>query len=159
DSAVLVLSAVDGPKVGSERMLAKARELGLAVLAFVNQMDRERADFDAVVHALAGLDVRAVPITLPIGAGPPSAGVVDLLAMRAFDERGEGEIPAELRARAEAARAQLVEAVAEGDDTLIEHYLEAGELSEEEMRSGLVSAVRAGRIVPVLAGSATRTLG
>src|SRR5690606_10746814 len=85
DSAVLVLSAVDGPKVGSERMLAKARELGLAVLAFVNQMDRERADFDAVVHALAGLDVRAVPITLPIGAGPSFAGVVDLLAMRAFD--------------------------------------------------------------------------
>ena len=159
DGAVLVLSAVDGLKVGSERMLAKARELGLAVLAFVNQMDRERADFQAVVNALAELGVRAVPITLPIGAGPSFAGVVDLLAMRACDERGEGEIPAELRARAEAARAQLVEAVAEGDDTLIEHYLEAGELSEEEMRSGLVAAVRAGRIVPVLAGAATRTLG
>lgn len=159
DGAVLVLSAVDGLKVGSERMLAKARELGLAVLAFVNQMDRERADFDAVLNALAELGVRPVPVALPIGAGSSFAGVVDLLAMRAFDERGEGEIPAELRARAEAARAQLVEAVAEGDDTLIEHYLEAGELSEEEMRGGLVAAVRAGRIVPVLAGAATRTLG
>lgn len=159
DGAVLVLSAVDGLKVGSERMLAKARELGLAVLAFVNQMDRERADFDAVLNALAELGVRPVPVALPIGAGSSFAGVVDLLAMRAFDERGEGEILAELRARAEAARAQLVEAVAEGDDTLIEHYLEAGELSEEEMRGGLVAAVRAGRIVPVLAGAATRTLG
>lgn len=159
DGALLVVSAVDGAKVGTERMLRSARELGLAVLAFVNGMDRERADFESAVASLAGLDAKAVPLALPIGSGPEHAGVIDLLTMKAWVEGGEREIPAELVDEAAAARAQLVEAVAECDDELIEHYLEAGELSEEEMRRGLVAGARAGRIVPVFAGSATRVLG
>ncbi len=159
DGAVLVLSAVDGAKVGSERMLRTSQELGLAVLAFVNGMDRERADFDAAVASLAALGAKPVPVAIPVGAGPAFSGVIDLLAMKVVGERGEGEVPAALADRAAAARAQLVEAVAECDDELIEHYLEAGELSEEEMRRGLVAGVRAGRIVPVFAGVATRALG
>lgn len=159
DGAVLVLSAVDGAKVGTERMLRTAQELGLAVLAFVNGMDRERADFDAAVASLAALGAKPVPLTLPMGAGPGFTGVIDLLAMKTVGEKGEGEIPAALADEAAAARAQLVEAVAECDDELIEHYLEAGELSEEEMRRGLVTGARAGRIVPVFAGVATRALG
>lgn len=159
DGAVLVVSAVDGAKVGTERMLRCAQELGLAVVAFVNGMDRERADFDAAVASLQALGARPVPLTLPLGAGAEFAGVIDLLAMRAYGEAGEGEIPAAFAERAAAARAQLVEAVAECDDELIEHYLEAGELSEEEMRRGLVTGAKAGRIVPVLAGVATRALG
>lgn len=159
DGAVLVVSAVDGAKVGTERMLRCAQELGLAVLAFVNGMDRERADFDAAVASLEALGAHPVPLTLPMGAGSDFAGVIDLLAMRAYGESGEGEIPAAFADQAAAARAKLVEAVAEGDDELIEHYLEAGELSEEEMRRGLVAGAKAGRIVPVLAGVATRALG
>lgn len=159
DGAVLVVSAVDGAKVGTERMLRTARELGLAVLGFVNHMDRERADFTAAVASLADLGAKPVPLALPIGTGPNFAGVVDLLAMKAIGPEGEKEIPAALAEEAAAARSQLVEAVAEGDDELIEHYLEAGELSEEEMRRGLVAGARAGRIVPVFAGVATRALG
>lgn len=159
DGAVLVVSAVDGAKVGTERMLRGARELGLAVLGFVNGMDRERADFAAAVASLADLGAKPVALTLPIGAGPGFTGVIDLLAMKAIGPEGEREIPAALAEEAAAARSQLVEAVAEGDDELIEHYLEAGELSEEEMRRGLVAGARAGRLVPVFAGVATRALG
>jgi elongation factor G len=159
DGAVLVVSAVDGAKVGTERMLGTARELGLAVLGFVNGLDRERADFDAAVASLEALGAKPVRMTLPMGAGPGFSGVIDLLAMKAVGEAGEGEIPPALADEAAAARAQLVEAVAECDDELIEHYLEAGELSEEEMRRGLVAGARAGRIVPVFGGVATRALG
>lgn len=159
DGAVLVVSAVDGAKVGTERMLRGARERGLAVLGFVNGMDRERADFAAAVASLADLGAKPVALTLPIGAGPGFTGVIDLLAMKAIGPEGEREIPAALAEEAAAARSQLVEAVAEGDDELIEHYLEAGELSEEEMRRGLVAGARAGRLVPVFAGVATRALG
>jgi elongation factor G len=159
DGAVLVVSAVDGAKVGTERMFRTASELGLAVLGFVNGMDRERADFDAALASLAAIGAKPVPMTLPIGAAEKLSGVVDLLSMKAWTEKGEGEIPAELVEEAAAARAQLVEAVAEGDDELLEHYLEAGELSDEEVRRGLVGGARAGRLVPVFAGSATRTIG
>lgn len=159
DGAVLVVSAVDGAKVGTERMFRTASELGLAVLGFVNGMDRERADFDAALASLAAIGAKPVPMTLPIGAGEQLSGVVDLLSMRAWTEKGEGEIPAALAEEAAAARAQLVEAVAECDDELLEHYLEAGELSDEEVRRGLVGGAKAGRIVPLFAGSATRPLG
>ncbi|RIL06039.1 MAG: elongation factor G [Proteobacteria bacterium] len=159
DSALLVVSAVDGAKVGSERMWRTASELGMAALAFVNGMDRDRADFDAAVESIAKMGARAVPLAIPIGAGPGFAGVVDLLAMRAVGEKGAGDLPAELADAAREARANLVEAVAECDDTLLEHYLEAGELSEDEMRRGLVAAVRAGKIVPVFPGCATRAIG
>jgi elongation factor G len=159
DGAVLVVSAVDGSKVGTERMFRAARELGLAVLAFVNGMDRERADFDAAVLSLVDIGARPVPLVLPIGAGAELSGVVDLLTMKSYGPNGVGEIPAALQDEAAAARAQLVEAVAECDDELIEHYLESGELSDDEMRRGLVTGARAGKLLPVFAGSATLPSG
>lgn len=159
DAAVLVLSAVDGVKVGSERMFRSARELGLSVLAFVNGMDRERADFDAAVESLEKIGARPVPLSLPVGSGPELSGIVDLLAMELHGADGAGPIPEALGDTAAAAHARLVEAVAETDDALLEQYLEAGELSDEQVRAGLLAAVAAGRIVPVLAGSATRPLG
>ncbi len=159
DGAVLVVSAADGAKVGTERMFRSARELGLAVLAFVNGMDRERADFDAAVLSLVDIGARPVPLVLPIGAGAGLTGVVDLLTMQAHGPDGVGEIPAVLAGEAASARAQLVEAVAECDDELIEHYLESGELSDDEMRRGLVAGARAGKLLPVFAGSAIQPLG
>ncbi len=159
DGALLVVSAVDGAKVGTERMFRSARELGLAVLAFVNGLDRERADFDAAVLSLVDIGARPVPLVLPIGAGAELSGVVDLLTMQSYGASGAGEIPEELAGEAARARAQLVEAVAECDDELIEHYLESGELSDDEMRRGLVAGARAGKLLPVFAGSATRPMG
>jgi elongation factor G len=170
DAAVLVVSAVDGAKVGTERMFRTARELGVTVLAFVNGMDRERADLDAAVASLEKIEARPVVLTIPIGSGPALGGVVDLLEMRAIGEdagreapgpleRGSGPIPDALVAGADAARSRLVEAVAECDDALLEKYLDAGELADEEVRRGLLAGVRAGRLVPVFAGAASRAIG
>ena len=159
DAAVLVISAVDGAKVGTERMWRTARELGLPVLAFVNGMDRERADFDAAVASLAKLEAKPVVLSIPIGSSANFAGVVDVLAMQAFYESGPAGVPADLAAAAKEAHAHLVEAVAECDDTLLERYLESGELSADDVRAGLLAGVRQAKLVPVFAGSALRALG
>jgi elongation factor G len=159
DAAVLVVSAVDGAKVGTERMWRSASELGLPVLAFANGMDRDRADFDAAVASLAKMEVKPVVVTIPIGAGPDFKGVVDVLAMRAHGESGTSDVPADLTDEARDAHAHLVEAVAECDDALLEKYLESGELSADEVRDGLLAGVRDGKLVPVFAGSAARGLG
>jgi elongation factor G len=159
DAAVLVISAVDGAKVGTERMWRTARELGIPVLAFVNGMDRERADFDAAVASLAKLEAKPVVLSIPIGSSANFAGVVDVLTMQAFYESGPAEVPADLAAPANEAHAHLVEAVAECDDTLLEKYLESGELSADEVSAGLLAGVRQAKLVPVFAGSALRALG
>lgn len=159
DAAVLVLSATDGAKVGSERMWRTAADLAIPVVAFVNGMDRDRADFEACVESLAKIGAKPVVIGLPIGAGADFSGVIDLIAMQAVTEAGATAIPADLASAASEAHGRLVEAVAECDDTLLEHYLEAGELAEDEVRRGLLAGVREAKLVPVIAGSATRGLG
>ncbi|NNL66123.1 MAG: elongation factor G, partial [Myxococcales bacterium] len=130
DGAVLVVSAVDGAKVVTDRMARSARSGGLACLAFVNGMDHERADFDAAVESLRGLGLNPVPVTLPIGAGDGFKGVVNLLDLK--------DPPAELADAAASAHQQLVEAAAECDDELLEKYLEEGDLTADEAMRGLV---------------------
>ena len=159
DGAVLVVGAVDGAKVGTERMYRHCAALGLPMLAFVNGLDQERADFEGAVESLRKMGANPVVLTLPIGGESASSGVVDLLTMKAFGPDGEREIPGERQAEADDARERLVESVAEGDDELLEKYLEEGALSAEEVTQGLVAAVRARRLVPVLCGSATTLVG
>lgn len=159
DAAVLVVSAGEGAKVGTERMWRTASELGMSVVAFVNGMDRERADFEATVESLVKMGVRPVVLALPIGSGPGFRGVIDLLAMKAVDAKGTSDVPADLAAAARDARGRLVEAVAECDDALLEKYLEAGELAEDDVRRGLLAGVRSAKIVPVIAGAATHAIG
>ena len=96
DGAVLVVSGVDGPKVGTEKMLRTARERGVACVAIVSGLDRERADLDRAVEGLRKLELNAVPIALPIGAGEQLAGVVDLLTGKAVRANGEGDAPADM---------------------------------------------------------------
>jgi elongation factor G len=159
DGAILLVSAVDGVKVGTESMWSAAERAGVPVLAFVNGMDKERANFAAAVESLRTLGATPVPIALPLGEGAKLAGVIDLIARQAVVDGKRVEIPAEAAAAAEEARARLVEAVAECDDTLLEHYLEAGELADDEVLRGLVAATHERKLVPVLAGSAVSTLG
>ncbi len=159
DGAVLVVSAVDGPKVGTERMLTTARRANAACIAFVTGLDRDRADFDAAVEGLRKLGANAVPICLPVGAGEGLSGVIDLVRGRVVRPDGESDVPGELAADAAAAGQRLAEAIAECDDDLLESYLEHGHLEPEELERGLVAAVRAGRLVPVLCGCAPRLVG
>jgi elongation factor G len=159
DGALLVVSAVDGVKVGTETMWRAAERAGVPVIAFVNGVDRERADFESAVESLKTLDASPVVVALPIGSGPKLTGVVDVLRRRAFVGGREAAVPSEAAAAAEDARAHLVEAVAETDDTLLEKYLEAGELDDEEVARGLVAATHARKLVPVLAGAALQEVG
>jgi elongation factor G len=159
DGGILVVNAVGGAKVGTQRMLRACRELGVAVLGFVNGVDRERADFEAAVESLGALEASPAVITLPIGSESSLSGVVDLLRMKAVTAEGESDVPAELGDAARAAREALVEAVAECDDALLEKYLEEGELSEDELLRGLVAGTRGGALTPVLCGSALSGVG
>jgi elongation factor G len=159
DGALLVVSAVDGVKVGTEAMWRASERAGVPLAAFVNGMDRERADFERAVESLRGLGANAVPVALPIGAGAGLRGVVDLLRGRAWLDGREADVPAEMAAAAETARAQLVEAVAECDDALLERYLEEGELSADDLERGLLLGTHARKLLPVLCGAATGEIG
>ena len=160
DGAILVLDAVEGAKSGSQRVLTEIRALDLAVICFINGLDRERADVSGALGSLESLDVKPVLLTMSIGIQSSLSGVIDLLRMKAVYADGrEGEIPGELADEAEARREQLVESVAECDDALIERYLEDGELSDDDVLKGLAAGVQSRAIVPVLCGSAATEVG
>ena len=165
-TAVLVVSSTGEVRGEDEKVLTWASEDEVPKIAFVTGMDRERADFSVACRALAdALEQKPVPVQLPIGAGEDFRGVVDLLHQKAWlgqGDRGqakEAAIPDDVAAEAESAREQMVEAVAEADDELLEKYLEEGELSDEDLRSGLVSGIATGALLPVLCGSGENAYG
>jgi len=166
-SVLMVISAVSGVQVNTERLWKEARKAELPGIAFINKMDRERADFNKSLMEIKDvLKANPVLIQLPIGSEADFKGIVDLLSMKAciyktdgsgkFDEQ---DIPDNLAAEAESYREKLIEFAAEGEEELIEKYLETGELSDEEIFRGLKTGVLAGDIVPVFCGSATMNVG
>ncbi|MGE5283937.1 MAG: elongation factor G [Actinomycetota bacterium] len=165
DGAILVVNAVSGVEVQTEKMWSLARAADVPVIAFVSKMDRERADPAKAVEEIADiLKVPAVPVQLPIGKEAEFRGVIDLFRMKALMYKGDTgdftlqEIPAELAAAASSAREKLVESCAESDDALIEKFLEGTALTDEEIRDGFRAGVRAMRFLPVLYGSALRNI-
>ncbi len=167
DGAVVVVGATDGVKVQTEKVWSTAASLELPRAVYLSKMDRERADFArAVEDVRKNLSASAVPVQVPIGHEAGFVGVVDLVRMRAlrFTPDGNGkptedEVPAALRELAEGQRAVLVEAVAEADDRLLEKYLESGELSESEVREGLLRGIREQKLFPILCGAPGRNIG
>jgi len=159
DGAVLVVSAVDGAKVGTDRMFRYCRERGIPLVAFVNGLDKERASLERALASLEQMEAKPVVLTLPIGEHDALSGVVDLVTGRAVGTEGESDPPAELADAVASAREQFVENVAECDDVLLEKYLEEGELSPEDLQQALVAGTRSGEILPVLCGSALREIG
>ena len=165
DGAILVVNAVSGVEVQTEKMWSLARAADVPVIAVVSKMDRERADPAKAVEEIAGiLKVPAVPVQLPIGKEAEFRGVIDLFKMKAMIYKGDTgeftlqEIPADLAAEAASAREKLVESCAESDDALIEKFLEGNALTDEEIRDGFRAGVRAMRFLPVLYGSALRNI-
>jgi elongation factor G len=167
DAAVVVVNGVAGVEVQTERLWHRADEEGLARLVFVNMLDRERADFFAVLDSLkAAFGAHVVATEIPIGAEHEVRGVIDLIDLEAFVYEGEGqgnatrvEIPEQLRAQAEGYREKLMDEVAENSDELMERYLEGEEIDHDEIVTVLKQGVTAGRIFPVTCGVATRNLG
>ncbi|MBI2370524.1 MAG: elongation factor G, partial [Deltaproteobacteria bacterium] len=167
EGAVLVVEAVSEIKVEGERVWQYADEFALPRVAFVNKMDRERADFAKALEELdTVLKANPVAVQLPIGKEDAFRGVIDLRRMKALvyatDGSGkvaEEEIPGPLRAEADAARERLIEKVAEADDALTEKYLEQGTLAPEEVVEGLRQGVLQRKFTPVLCGSGLRNMG
>jgi elongation factor G len=165
DGAVLLVNAVSGVEVQTEKMWSLARAADVPVIAFISKMDRERADPARAVEEIADiLKVPAVPVQLPIGKEAEFRGVIDLFRMKAMVYKGDTgeftlqEIPADLAADAASAREKLVESCAESDDALIEKFLEGTALTDEEIRAGFRAGVRAMRFLPILYGSALRNI-
>ncbi len=165
--AVLIVSAISGVKAQTQKIVEWADEFEVPRIAFVNKMDRERADFlKAVDDMEKSLNTRAVVVNMPIGAEEDFRGIIDLVNMKArlfkFDEKGtyeETEIPGELMEEAQRLRVMLLEAVADADDELMEKYLEEENLSTEEILRGLREGTLTGVFTPVLCGSATANIG
>jgi elongation factor G len=167
DSALLVGSAVAGVKAQAVKIWEWADHYDVPRVAFINQMEREGADFQKVVDELSDLlSTQAAVVTIPIGAEADFKGVVNLLTMKAYTysdgasgKSKEEDIPADLLEEAQTMRVLLMEAVAEADDVLMEKYLETEELSNDEIMAGLKKGVLSSTITPVFCGSAMENKG
>jgi len=168
DSAVAVFCAVGGVEPQSETVWRQANKYAVPRLAFVNKMDRAGADFLRVVGQLKDrLGANPVPLQLPIGAEENFLGVVDLIRMQAilWDEGSQGmtfeakDIPADMLEDCQLMREQMIEAAAEGDEELLEKFLEDGDLSNDEIKRGIRLRTLNNEIVPVMCGSAFKNKG
>ena len=165
DSALVVVDAVAGVEVSTEKVWASADELEMPLIVVLNRLDRERASLDRSLESLRGAFGRTViPVQLPIGEERSFKGVVDLVAMKAWTFAADGKaseapIPAELEGAAQTAREALIEMVAEADDSLMERFFETGTLTQEELVGGLKRAVSSRRVFPVFCASAAANVG
>ncbi len=167
DAALMMVSAVGGIQVQTEKMWKAATDFGLPVLFAVNLMDRDRASFSRVVAALQKKYGREVtPLQLPIGEEGDFSGVVDLVRGKAWtwehDESGkatETDIPGDMADAAASAREALMEMVAEQDEELMDKYLENGELDAGTFAEGLKKAITARELFPIFALSGGKNMG
>ena len=167
DCAMLLVEAVSGVQVITERAFGYTEDFGTPLLFVVSKLDRENASFERTLGAIQERFGRtAIPIQIPMGAEHDLGGVIDLLTMKAHRSTKDGsgkssqeEIPAELADRAAEARLALVEMVAETNDDLMSAFFDAGDLTEEQLATGLRQAIRERKIFPVLCSAATALVG
>lgn len=167
DGAVVVFDGVSGVEPQSETVWRQADKYKVPRICFINKLDRTGASFERSFQSiLERLTPNAVKMHLPIGLEENFAGIVDLLAKKAFKFEGEfGEtitetdIPADMKGEAEKLRAELIEKIVEGDDNLMERYLAGAEIPIEELRKGLRKAVISYKVIPVFCGSALKNKG
>jgi elongation factor G len=167
ESAVFVVNAVMGVEVSTSRLWARAAELDIARMLFVNMLDRERADFFRTLEQLKkAFGSHVVATEIPIGAEHEIEGIIDLVDMKAFrqDSAAQGgfseiPIPDAHAERAQEYREKLMDEVCEVSDALMERYLEGEEISHEEVVEALKEGTNHGNIFPVVCGVATRNLG
>ena len=168
DGACAVFCAVGGVEPQSETVWRQADKYKVPRIAFVNKMDRSGASFSSVVEQMRSrLGANPLPVQLPIGAEDKFEGVIDLVGMRSIRWEEEnmgvnfsmGDIPDDMKEECEALHSELQESAAEANDELMEHYLEEGSLSEEQIKSGLRLRTIGSEITPVFCGSAFKNKG
>ncbi len=163
DSAMVVVDSVAGVEVGTELVWGYCETFELPRFVVISKMDRENANFQRVLASVRELapSTTFIPVQIPMGEKQDFKGVIDLFSMKARldDGKSASDIPEEYQAQAEEARIALVEAAAEGDDTLLEKYLEGEKLSADEVAKGFRKAIISGNFIPVFVTAACNTLG
>ena len=167
DAAVVVVDAVSGVMVQTEKTWSYADEFALPRMIVVNRMDRETASFERSIESIQQrLGRTCIPIQIPIGAEKKFRGIVDLIQMKAYvfapDGTGktmESGVPDDIAVVVSEYREKLVEAVAESDEKLMEKFFDSGTLSNDELVAGLKAQVSAGKLCPVLYTAATANMG
>lgn len=168
DGAVVVVGATTGVEVGTEKVWEYCEARGIPRLFFVSMMDKDNADFGRVCGEIRQhITPRAVATEIPIGSGADFRGIVNLFTGRAHiykagtvqGEYDEADVPSELTAEAERLRTELFEAIAATDDTLLERYLEGGEISTTDALAAMKQAMLDGELFPVFCGAAETTWG
>ena len=166
DGGIFTIGAVLGVKYLTERIAEFLSESNLPSLIYINKMDRERANFKKTVAAIKDrLPFNTAEIQIPIGAEDNFKGVIDLVSQKAYLFDGntgkvkESDIPEDMADEVETYRESLMEMVAETDDDLIEKFLEEGGLTDDELKGGLINAVKNAQLCPIVVGSATGNQG
>ncbi len=168
DGALVVVSATSGVEVGTERMFREAVARRDPVLFVVSMMDKEHANFDRIYQQIkTRLTTKVIPVEIPVGEGPDFHGVINLFTKRAHQfKRGvktgdyeETDIPAEARAQFERYYAELIESISATDDTLLEHYLEGGEITRDEAIAGMKAAMKRMELFPLFCVSGELNYG
>lgn len=162
DGALVLVDSVAGLEVGTEIALNYCSSFNVPRFLIVNKMDRENANFQKALASVQDFsETRLIPLQIPWGEKQDFKGVIDLLSMKAYQGAGSSaeEIPAEYKEAAETNRLALIEAAAEGEDALLEKYLESGELSAEEIQRGLKSTILAGNFIPVFVAAGDKETG
>jgi elongation factor G len=162
DSAAVLVDSVSGAEVGTEIALSYCDLFKLPRMIVINKMNRDNANYRKALDSIQKIsDKRLIPVQLPWGEKADFKGVLDLLTMKACPDAGDTvqEIPAEYKDEVDAARMQLIEAAAEGEDALLEKYLEGEELSPEEVLRGFKKVVLAGDWIPVFVSAGSAEIG
>lgn len=167
DSAMIVVNGVNGVETGTDDVWAAAEHYEIPRCLVINLLDRENSRFDEILEEARGhYGARVFPLTLPVDAGVGFRAVLDVMRsdVITFADDGSGRFEekaaeGELKERVNALHRQLIDLVAESDDSLMEQFFEQGTLSEEDLRAHVHEAVQKGLVVPVFAASATRNVG
>jgi elongation factor G len=162
DGAIVVVDSVAGAEVGTEIAWNHCDTFNLPRFVVINKMNRDNASFRKALDSVQDIsEIRLIPLQLPWGEKQDFKGVLDLLTMKAYsgDGKNSSDIPAEYMAEVEAARSELIEVAAEGEDELLLKYLEGESLDAEEILRGLVNVVRSRTYVPVLVAAGSAEIG
>ncbi|MBN2436154.1 MAG: elongation factor G [Spirochaetes bacterium] len=167
DAAILVLDSVDGVQVGTEKVWRYLAENNIPRIIFVNKMDQERASYENVITSMeATLHANLVVAAIPISEGDSFDGVVDIIEMKSMKQKApgsneiiRGEIPADLVDKVQEQRSRTVELAAEGDDELIEMFLEGKDFDADKIYRGINEQIRQNKLHPVICGAALKGVG
>lgn len=162
DSALILVDSVAGAEVGTEIALTYCDQFSLPRFVIINKMNRDNANFRKALESVQEIsETRLVPVHLPFGEKQDFKGVIDLLTQKVYlgDGKNVQDIPADYADSVESARMELIEAAAEGEDALLEKYLEGEELTAEEIKRGLREVVRNGGYIPVFVAAGSAEIG